>query len=179
MTATEINGCNTYAYCINNPICFVDPEGCSVLAALGTVLLVLLGMATVVIVEETFHPIEKFFDALSDGISILTDFVSDSLDNFPSSKKRKSNKKGKNKDPRKNPDQRVAPRIKFSSRKKAKEAAEKVSKRFGQRGVRYHKNKFGKHFHPNVPKDNPFYHWHYYFCNLIISLLDDENSCEE
>ena len=42
-------------------------------------------------------------------------------------------------------------------------------------GLRYEKNKFGKHFHPLNPK---FKHWHFYFSSiiaLILSLFDDED----
>ncbi|MBE7067976.1 MAG: RHS repeat-associated core domain-containing protein [Clostridiales bacterium] len=48
-----------------------------------------------------------------------------------------------------------------STRKEAYEKAFRKGKKKKPRGPEL--NKFGWHFHPDVPKNSPFYHWHYYF----------------
>ncbi len=186
MNIADIDGLNLYAYCLNNPVIYSDPEGTIVGSALafGVIgLMALFGLFVVYEVETTYHPIENAYNGLTDAVSDAINSVDTSNDinigrdwyikethRNKRDKKRKGKKGGP--DTRQDPDQRAAPRLRYPTRKKAKEAAERLSKGMG---LRYEKNKFGKHFHPLNPK---FKHWHFYFSSiiaLILSLFDDED----
>ena len=182
---TEPNGLNLYAYCLNNPVMYSDQEGTvfgSITALSVAGIIALMGIFVLYEVETTYHPIENALKGLMDIISDATNSmdIGNDIDverdwYIREAKRNKRDKKRKGKkggpDTRKNPDQRAAPRLRFPTRKRAKEAAERLSKGMG---LRYDKNKFGKHFHTLNPK---FKHWHFYFSSIIaviLSLFDDE-----
>ena len=69
----------------------------------------------------------------------------------------------------------VAPRIKNNSKKQAYEKAFRKGGKKKPRGPENHGK--GWHFHPSVPKNSKYFHWHYYF-TLIFGLLNDQKNFE-
>lgn len=81
--ALEPNGLNFYAYCMNKPIIYSDPEGTIVGSALafGVIgLMALFGLFVVYEFETTYHSIENAYNGLTDVISDAINSVDTSND---------------------------------------------------------------------------------------------------
>ncbi len=74
----EINGLNLYAYCGNNPIMYIDPNG-EVAISIGVALTIggLLFVALVAGIEATEHPIQNACEAIGDLIADFIDTITD------------------------------------------------------------------------------------------------------
>ena len=188
-----IHGLNLYAYCLNNPVMYVDPVGHFVISigiaassALVYYALVALGVVgattAVAYLEKETHIIENTVNYIVDSTFDLdqnTLHKSDSYDQVNSLPNNNVADFTYNKIStfdninfidnvvyykRK----KVAPRIRSKSKKIAKE---KAFLKGGRRPPIHHPNgKHGPHFHPNDPR---FKHWHYYYLWLLLFGYDD------
>lgn len=70
-----VNGLNLYAYCLDNPMMYVDLNGCSVSLVVGG-LIALFGLLAVGTIEAVYHPIGNF---LTWGYNSLSDLIKEFL----------------------------------------------------------------------------------------------------
>ncbi len=67
-----LNGLNLYAYCLNNPVMYVDPYGTFLISIGATIALSTLGVLGIgAAVEIVFHPIEKTINNISNWVGDL------------------------------------------------------------------------------------------------------------
>ena len=67
-----LNGLNLYAYCLNNPVMYVDPYGTFFISIGATIALSTLGVLGIgAAVEIVFHPIEKTINNISNWVGDL------------------------------------------------------------------------------------------------------------
>ena len=167
-----VGGLNLYAYCGNNPVMNVDYNGhfaISIGVAFG-----LAGLALIALIEATLHPIQNAAETIGDAVAELVDNIQ--IDNFAKNNELYNNYYyAKKRKPKYTPKQRGV-RVRGKSKK---DAYEKAKKRGGGKEPIFHKGKYskygkwiGRHFHPGVPENHPYFHDHYFY--LLLFLLGIE-----
>ena len=196
MDPERVNGLNLYAYCNNNPVMYIDPDGTEVVILSIFALLALLVSAVAVLAildfEYRTHTIRDLFVSVGDVFGNIFNGISDFFTSFVNAKNVSlpgldyggyttgNIVFSKNKNPYK--PKRRGQRVQGKSKK---DAEEKARKRGGGKKPIFHKGGYSKktgrytsrHFHPNVPEGHPYHHDHYFFSfvNIVLRLITTEN----
>lgn len=173
---------NLYTYCADNPIKYTDPSG-HVVAEAATYIYVAATTSIEIgaTVAGGFIAVAIVGYVVINGIKYAKVQVSKSKkksktkgkvkQKSKTNQKEKSNRETDKKDEKEKKqrsNRRIGRRIRFNTRKKAKEAAWRAGNKKNPRHDV--SGKFGPHYHPNVPKDNnlknphrPGLHDHYFY----------------
>ena len=176
-TGQGLLGSNMFAYCLNNPINYIDETG--EIAGVDDLVFVLVLAASIIFVSVTTASLNND----SDGINSLFSALRKAKDLFvtkcqvtwtavkswlsPAETEQQKPKTSQDDEDSKRSTERTAKRKHYSSRKKAKEAAKKAGK--GKEPIEHYHDQYGPHFHPDVPEAHsktpkePCYHDHYYY----------------
>ena len=187
LDAETVNGLNLYAYCLDNPVMFIDLDGCFAIS-LTAGLIALFGLLVVGTIEAIYHPIGNLltwgYNSISDLFSNINRGSSGSVSSGSLTMTQIGVLSMLN-----SPFvtfnvlqyQRKTPAIRNRS-KTRKEAKEKARRRGdGAEPEGPHKDENGAHYHPGVKDTDPRHHDHFYFPNrmFIFFLLFLDMSREE
>ena len=161
-----VNGLDLYAYCYDNPVNYIDSYGHFAIEIGGFVILGgIVLLLDLLLLESETHVVEEVVDDFVGGIGDLFEGSNESIfDEYQDSTSEIEEEQQGNvalaylRKP-------VAPRIRFNTKKKAKQAA---FYKGGKKNPRHDPHdKYGRHYNPVDPR---FKHWHYYYSFIIWRL---------